>query len=126
MPDKTLLIIEDDGVIRESLKDTLVGSGYSVVAARSGEEGIEALKKMDYGVVLTDLVMPGISGVDVIRTVKRFYPDTVCMILTAHPSIETAIDAMRAGAFTYLKKPVGKDEVLATLDKAFAVSGHRA
>ncbi len=126
MPDKTLLIIEDDGVIRESLKDTLVGSGYSVVAARSGEEGIEALKKRDFGVVLTDLVMPGISGVDVIRSAARTAPDTVCLILTAHPSIETAIDAMRAGAFTYLKKPVGKDELLVTLEKAFEVYGLRS
>lgn len=125
MPEKTLLVIEDDGVVRESLKDTLVIGGYGVVAVKSGEEGLEALKKRTYGVILSDLVMPGISGVDVVRSAKRTAPDTVCIIFTAHASVETAIDAMRAGAFTYLKKPVDKDELLVTLEKAFEVYGLR-
>lgn len=117
MKDRTILVVEDEEYIRENLCEMLVLSGYKAVAVNDGEAGIDAVRKNNFDIVLTDLRLPGLSGIDVVRSVKSISPKTQCIILTGFASVETAIEAMRAGAFTYLKKPFGKDELLVTLEK---------
>lgn len=117
-----ILLVEDEESVRESLKEILEMNGYSVIASPTGEEGIELARKIEFDIVLSDLTLPGMSGIDVIRSVKSASPDTACIIITGNPSIESTVEAMRLGAFTYLEKPViGKDKLLVTLEKAAEV-----
>jgi len=126
MSDRTILLVEDEDFIRESTSEILEMNGYKVTTAPSGEAGIDAARKKDFDVVLTDLKLPGASGIDVIKAVKAISPDTACIILTGFGSIETTIEAMKAGAFTYLQKPLGKEQLLVTLDKAYEVHSLKA
>lgn len=126
MGERTILLVEDEDFIRESTSEILEMNGYRVTTAPSGEAGIEAARKKDFDVVLTDLKLPGATGIDVIRAVKAVSPNTACIILTGFGSIETTIEAMKAGAFTYLQKPLGKDQLLVTLDKAYEVYSLKA
>lgn len=114
----SILLVEDEESVRESLKEILEMNGYSVVASPTGEEGIELARKNDFDIVLSDLMLPGMSGIDVIRSVKSVSPDTACIILTGNASVESTVEAMKLGAFTYLEKPIGKDKLLITMEKA--------
>ena len=113
-----ILLVEDEEYIRENLSEILEMNGYSVATAPNGEAGCELARKNEYDLVLTDLKLPGMSGIDVVRSIKSISPDTACIILTGYASVETAVEAMRVGAFTYLKKPFSKDELLITIEKA--------
>lgn len=121
MREATVLLVEDEEYIRENLSEILEMNGYSVTTAANGEAGLDAMKAAPADIVLTDLNLPGISGIDVVRSVKTMSPNTPCIILTGYASVETAVEAMRVGAFTYLKKPFGKDELLITIEKALEV-----
>lgn len=121
MGERTVLLVEDEEYIRENLSEILGMHGYKIETAPNGEAGLEAARKRNFDIVLTDLKLPGISGIDVVRAVKAISPTTACIILTGYASVETAVEAMRVGAFTYLKKPFGKDELLITLEKAYEV-----
>jgi DNA-binding NtrC family response regulator len=114
----TILLVEDEEYIRESLKEILEMNGYKVTTAHNGESGSEAAAKANFDILITDLKLPGTDGIGVIRAVKSNSPDTTCIVLTGYASVETAVEAMRVGAFTYLKKPLNKDELLITLEKA--------
>jgi len=121
MREATVLLVEDEEYIRENLSEILEMNGYRVTTAANGEAGLDAMKAAPADIVLTDLKLPGISGIDVVRSVKSMSPNTPCIILTGYASVETAVEAMRVGAFTYLKKPFGKDELLITIEKALEV-----
>jgi len=114
----TILLVEDEEYIRESLKEILEMNGYKVTTAQNGEAGIEAAAKAAFDILITDLRLPGTDGIGVIRAIKAISPDTACIVLTGYASVETAVEAMRVGAFTYLKKPLNKDELLVILEKA--------
>ena len=114
----TILLVEDEEYIRESLKEILEMNGYKVTTAHNGESGIEAASKASFDILITDLKLPGTDGIGVIRSIKSTSPDTTCIVLTGYASVETAVEAMRVGAFTYLKKPLNKDELLIILEKA--------
>jgi len=121
MRERTILLVEDEEYLRENLSEILELHGYKVIPVPSGEVAIETARKKSFNVVLTDLKLPGVGGIEVIQSIKKINPDTACIILTGFGSIETAVDAMRAGAFTYLKKPFEKSELLVTIEKAFEV-----
>ncbi len=121
MRERTILLVEDEEYLRENLSEILELHGYKVLAVPSGEVAMETARKRSFNVVLTDLKLPGIGGIEVIQSIKNINPDTACIILTGFGSIESAVDAMRAGAFTYLKKPFEKSELLVTIEKAFEV-----
>ncbi len=122
MKEPLVLIVEDEEFIRESLCEILSLNGYKAVAFSTGEEGIEAIAETDYDIVITDLRLPGINGIDVVREVKTASPHTACIILTGYASVESAVEAMRVGAYTYLKKPFSKDELLIIMDNAYELS----
>ncbi len=122
MKERSLLLIEDEGPIREAMTVMLTMNGYMVVATPNGEQGLKELDLRSFDFLLTDLRLPGMSGIEVIESVKKVSPHTNCIILTGHASFETAVEAMRVGAAAYLKKPFSKDELLLALDKAYEVS----
>lgn len=122
----SILLVEDEEYIRENLSEILGMHGHHVDVAATGESGVEMVRKKEYDIVLTDLRLPGMDGIEVVRNVKTINPDAACIILTGYATVETAVEAMRVGAFTYLKKPFGKDELLVTIEKAYEVHSLKA
>jgi two-component system response regulator PilR (NtrC family) len=108
----SILVVEDQDSARESLVELLRGEGYEVYEAADGNEAIAKVNGHDLDVVLTDLMMPGADGLAVLKHVREMSPQTLVLIMTAHASVETAIEAIRAGAQDYLLKPLVFEEVL--------------
>lgn len=112
-----ILIVDDEPIKRSILEEQLREAGYSVVAASNPPEAAPYLNKMQFDVILTDLCMPGQDGISFLREVKERIPDQQVMVMTAYGTIETAVDAMKLGAFDYLQKPFSTEELLIKLDK---------
>lgn len=112
-----ILIVDDELIMRESLAGWLARDGHSVDTAASGEEGLERFKQTRYNILLVDIKMEGISGLDVLRQVKDSDPDIAVVMITAYGSIATAIDAMKNGAYDYLLKPFDPHELGMLIDK---------
>ncbi len=113
-----VLVIDDDEGHAEALADGLGIDGYETRLAASGEAGIEAMREESFDAVLTDLVMRGKSGLDVLKEAKAVQPEAVVLLVTGHATVETAVDAMRDGAEDYLSKPVNLAELRAKLKLA--------
>ena len=114
----TILIVEDDASFRRVLEYQLNEAGYKTTIAENGEKALELFSEHRYQVVLTDLNLPKLGGEEVLKQIKQQSPDTPVIILTAFASIESAVEAMKLGAFHYLTKPVNGDELLLTIGNA--------
>src|SRR5262245_717743 len=110
---EAILVADDEAGVRESLAEVLRDAGYSVTTAVDGTAALRALDEADFAVVITDLRMPGADGLQVLQRLRESAPQTVPVVMTAHGSIESAVEALRAGAADYILKPVVFDEVLA-------------
>jgi DNA-binding response OmpR family regulator len=117
---KNILIIEDDSKMREGLAELLKEEGYKVESAENGKKGIDKLMEKDFDVVLTDLIMPAMGGMDVLRETKRMRPATHVILITAYATIENAVEAMKSGASDYITKPFKIDEVQTKIRKVLA------
>jgi len=117
-----ILIADDEDGVRESLAEVLRDEGFAVETARDGTEALAAIERQDFAVVITDVRMPGADGLEVLKQVRESAPQTVVLMMTAHASIETAVEALRQGAADYILKPLLFDEVLA---KVRRVLDHR-
>jgi len=117
------VLVVDDEPHMARLVTALLGDGYRVDAAPSGDVALGMLEVEAYDVVLTDLMMPGMTGVELLRRAHRREPDPPFVVLTAQPTVESAVEAMRAGAFDYLRKGAGGDELRAVVDRAVAHGG---
>ncbi|MBP1780126.1 MAG: sigma-54-dependent transcriptional response regulator [candidate division NC10 bacterium] len=113
-----ILVIDDDESLRRVLEYNLAQEGYAVLTASSGEQGLEFLRKESVDLVLTDVRMPGMNGLQVMEEVRKLDPSIPVIILTAFGTIEAAVEAMKAGAFHYISKPFNRDELKLTLRKA--------
>ena len=113
-----VLIVDDEESIRDILFDVLSMEGYECDVAEGGEKGLSLLEKKSFELVLSDILMPGLSGIDFLRESKRLYPDLAFIMITAVHAAETAIEAMRLGADNYLIKPFNLDEVIISVEKA--------
>ncbi|MCM2357029.1 MAG: sigma-54 dependent transcriptional regulator [Geobacteraceae bacterium] len=118
-----ILIIDDDTSLRRVLEYNLQEEGYQVLAAASGEEGLLLFDGELPDLVITDLKMPGISGFQVLTTVKERSPQTPVMVITAFGAVETAVEAMKLGAYDYITKPFNRDELRLTVRKALEMRG---
>ncbi|MBW2062664.1 MAG: response regulator [Deltaproteobacteria bacterium] len=117
---KNLLIVDDEPNILSSLTREFRPDGYAIYVAHSGSAGLDLINEHDIGVVLSDLMMPGMDGVTFLETVKKQKPDVVSILLTAHGSLENARAAIiRSQIFAYLTKPWSSDELKGTIAKAF-------
>ncbi len=121
----TVLIADDDRNTLSSLREGLTGEGYSVLSAGSGTEGLELARSGKPDLVITDLMMPGMDGLVFLKTVKKLNPYLPVIIITGHGSVETAVEALKEGAFDYLPKPVRMKEVLRTAARALEVKALR-
>jgi two-component system response regulator PilR (NtrC family) len=110
-----ILIVDDEEVLQDVLSSLLRKEGYETVSARSGEEALSLLRQGDIDLVLLDLMLPGMSGQEVLRQIRREDPQQVVVMITAYSSVEGAIEAMREGAFHYIPKPFKNEEVLLTI-----------
>ena len=119
-----LLVVDDEEGVRTFLADALGDAGYAVAQAADGEAALALLSKTSFHVVLTDLRMPGVDGMALLQTIRRESPDTEVIVLTAHGSIENAVEAMKQGAFDYLQKPISSPTAL-RLTVARALERHR-
>ena len=113
-----ILVIDDEDSIRRLLGISLAYKGYEVVTAEDGEKGVEAFQREAPPIVLTDIKMPGIDGIEVLRQIKRLDPDTEVIVITAHGDMESAIEALKLEASDFINKPI--------TDEALAVSLRRA
>ncbi len=117
---KKILIIEDDNKMREGLAELLKEEGHHVESAEDGKKGMDKLIEKDFDIVLTDLIMPVMGGMDVLRETKRMRPATHVILITAYATIENAVEAMRSGASDYITKPFKIDEVQTKIRKVLA------
>jgi DNA-binding NtrC family response regulator len=113
-----LLVIEDDEVLRQLLIDVLSEQGYRVEAAETGEEGLNAMERDVFDVILLDINLPGMDGMDVLRLAPARQPDAQVVMMTAFGTVDTAVEAMKQGAFDYINKPFSTDELLLTIRRA--------
>jgi DNA-binding NtrC family response regulator len=118
MTRETILFIEDDKAGREMGAFNLKKAGFEVDTARSGEEGLALFDPGRHDVVVTDVRMPGISGFQVLETLKQESPDTPVLVITAYADVEQAVLAMKLGAYDFIGKPFHRDHLLLTLNKA--------
>jgi len=116
---KRILVVDDEPSIVDLLNTILSGNGWSVTSASSGADGIEKLERGHFDVILSDLVMPGNSGIDLLLASKELRPDIEVILMTGYATDNTAIEAMRGGAFHYIVKPLKAEEVLNLAEKAY-------
>ena len=120
MAEEKILVVDDDGAIRTACVRCLKTGGYDVQDAESGERAIEIMKSEQFRVVITDLIMPGISGIDLLRHIKTNYPHCDVIIITSFPSVETSIEALRLGVYDYITKPFDINEFREKVKKCLA------
>jgi nitrogen regulation protein NR(I) len=113
-----VLIVDDEMNIRRVLAAMLKRDGYEVTAAADGEQALAVLQKTPVDVVVTDLVMPRLGGMDLLRKVSADYPDVPVILITAHGSVDSAVSALKAGAFDYITKPFEQEELRKVIAKA--------
>jgi len=106
-----ILVVDDERNMREVLEIFLKGEGYDVVVADGGESGMEAIRKDIFDLVITDLKMPKVSGFDLLKTIKNISPETTVVIITAFGTTESAVEAMKLGAFDYIQKPFKNNDI---------------
>jgi DNA-binding NtrC family response regulator len=115
-----LLVVEDDTTLRELLVELLSEQGYRVVAVGSGEEGLRALQQELFDVVLLDVNLPGMHGINVLAAAPATQTDAQFIIMTAFAEVETAVEAMKLGAFDYLRKPLEPEELILVVERAIS------
>lgn len=117
-----ILIIDDEKGIRESLSSALRDEGYETTAVGNGFDAFNIMKEKNFDIVITDLVLPGMDGMEILNRVKKEYPDTIVVMITGHESVENAVEAMKSGADDYIPKPIlDHDEMLMKLAKAVEI-----
>jgi len=100
-----ILVVDDEAIVRESLQDWLTSAGYQVFTAENGPKALDIIGREKMGIVITDLVMPGMDGIELMKRAKEILPSIEVIIITAYGSIPTAITAMKDGAYDYIEKP---------------------
>ena len=111
-------VIDDEPIIHEVLGKLLTSEGYDVEISSNGKEALNKHLHQSFDIVLLDLMMPGISGIDVLKKIKKIDPFSIVIIITAFASIESAISAMKVGAYDYIQKPFKHDDLLLTIKRA--------
>ena len=116
-----VLIVDDEAELMTALCEGLAKSGYETAGFTTGEEALEALKNYDYDLLLTDLMMPGMDGIDVIRAGLKIDPNLICIIMTGQGTVQTAVEAMQIGSFHYILKPFKLSMLHPILSRAMEV-----
>ena len=118
---KSILIVEDEKILRISLADALKEEGYIVLAVADGEEAISAINQGAFSLIITDIRLPDISGMEILRQSLQISPSVPVIMMTAYGNIKDAVESMRVGAFDYITKPFDLDEMFVTVNTALEV-----
>ena len=118
-----VLVVDDEKLKRMTLRDDLRESNYDAIAVESPLIGLQLLQQEAFDVLVTDLRMPEMHGIDFLKSVKKEHPHITVIVMTAYASVETAVEALRFGAYNYIKKPFSSDELILMLDKLKALKG---
>ncbi|MBI5408954.1 MAG: sigma-54-dependent Fis family transcriptional regulator [Nitrospirae bacterium] len=116
---KKVLVIDDEAIVRTSCERALTPEGYEVKAVSSGKEGVELLQKESFALVLLDLKMPDMDGIEVLNKINETWPDTKVVMITGYSTVETAVQALRLGAYNFIEKPFTPDTLLAAVTEVF-------
>ncbi|MDH4162451.1 MAG: sigma-54 dependent transcriptional regulator [Nitrospirota bacterium] len=108
---KSILIVEDEETLRDSIKRIFTKEGYSVEAVDSAEKGLALLEAGSYDVIISDIILPGMDGIEMLTKVREQIPDQLFIVVTAYASLDTSVKALRAGAYDYIMKPIIHEEI---------------
>lgn len=106
-----ILIIDDEDIVRISCKRALMPEGFEVKTAQNGIEGLKMIEEEKFDIVLTDLKMPDIDGIEVVRLIKQRWAETVVIIITGYQTVDSAVKAIKLGAYDYIEKPFTPDGI---------------
>ncbi len=120
---KSILIVEDEETLRESIKRIFTKEGYTVDAADSAEKGLALCEANSYDVIISDIILPGMDGIEMLTKVREQSPDQIVIIITAYASLDTSVKALRAGAYDYIMKPIIHDEIKQIVRNALRQKG---
>lgn len=120
---KKILVIDDEEIVRTSCLRALQHEGYEVMLAASGTEGLNMLNSDSYELVLLDLKMPDVDGMEVLARIKEQWPDTKVVMITGYSTVETAVQALRVGAYNFIEKPFTPDTLLTAVKEVMERTG---
>ena len=113
-----ILVVDDEEIIRNLLYDVLSNTGYKVKTAKDGQEAISQIEKEPFEIVITDFKMPGMNGIELLQHILKINPDICVLIITAYSAVESAVSAMKLGAYDYICKPFELEEMKVVIEKA--------
>jgi two-component system response regulator PilR (NtrC family) len=114
-----VMVVDDEENIREVLSNYLESMNYSVDTAEDGQQALQNYKKGDFDLIISDLLMPNIDGLELLKRVREIDKDVIFLMITGYPSIETAVDAIKKGAYDYITKPFHMEDVKLRIERAF-------
>ncbi len=118
-----VLVVDDERPTRLLMEKELPRAGYAVTSAASGEEALEQIRSADFEVILLDLKMPDMDGIDVLNKINTTWPDIKVVMITGYSTVETAVQALRLGAYNFIEKPFTPDTLLGAVKEVFEKSG---
>ncbi len=113
-----ILVIDDEDIVRTSCSRALTPSGYEVKLAKNGQEGLSIMSENKIDLVLTDLKMPDMDGIEVLKKIKQDWPGVEVIIITGYQTVDTAVRSIKLGAFDYIEKPFTPDALINAVSKA--------
>jgi len=113
-----ILLVDDEKTMVKYLSKRLIKKGFDISAVYNGLDALEQVKAADFDVVLLDVLMPGMNGIETLKEIKKIKPRTEVIMLTGHASVEVGIEGMKAGAFNYIMKPFDPNELVAEINLA--------
>ncbi|MBN1781645.1 sigma-54-dependent Fis family transcriptional regulator [bacterium] len=119
MSDRRVLVVEDDPIIRRFIRDVLKRKGYDIQSCENGLEAMDAIKQREYHLIISDLKMDKMDGLELLARVKKLSPKTEVIIITAYGTVTNAVEAMKKGAFDYIMKPIELEELEIVIDRVF-------
>jgi DNA-binding NtrC family response regulator len=119
---KKILVIDDEAIVRISCERTLLPEGYDVRLATNGRDGIALMEKEKFSLVLLDLKMPDMDGIEVLNKINTTWPDTKVVMVTGYSTVDTAVQALRLGAYNFIEKPFTPDTLLGAVKEVFEKS----
>jgi CheY-like chemotaxis protein len=119
---RRILVVDDEITVCKSIRQSIVSETYEVDMALSGEEALKKDREKAYDLIITDLMMPGISGLDLLRAIKTQRPEAAVIMITGYPTIKTAVESVKLGAFDYLPKPFTPADLRGVVARAFKMA----
>ena len=114
-----LLLVDDEEMYLEYLSKRLIRARYDVAKCLSGEEALNKIRAHDFDVIVLDVIMPGIDGIETLGEIKKLKPGSEVILLTGHASVESGIEGIKLGAFDYLQKPCDTEKLVSKIDQAW-------